>query len=281
MQTPAARREFRPRHLHRQARRALPGASKERLERLCRRLALPEEAGHRCAARASGTAAPARDQDDARNIGTRRQALGHLEAVHAGQLHVEQDDVRPEPLDRVEPVSPSSTAPTTLAPCSSSSAVADDRKPSWSSTINTDGRMGESSHRSSPLSHCQRNRNPQEAAPSLPTGTRCYPQCRALVRRMAASAGRWYGRRVMRRRSYARQDDHWIDGYRGRGDHGRARGRSSGAAAEGGAAPSRVDAVTLANCSPTATAASPPSRRWGRFVERVKTISRMASSSST
>ena len=32
----------------------------------------------------------------------RRESLGHLEAVHAGQLHVEQDDIRAEPLDGVE-----------------------------------------------------------------------------------------------------------------------------------------------------------------------------------
>ena len=104
MQTPAARRELRPRRLHRQARRAQPGASKERLECRAGELVLPEEAGHRCArqARLVGTAAPARDQDDARSICTRGQALGHFEAVHARQLHVEQDDVRPEPLDRVE-----------------------------------------------------------------------------------------------------------------------------------------------------------------------------------
>ena len=67
-------------------------------------LALAEKARHLRIAELGCVCAPvsARDQDDLWAIGTRGESTGDVEAVHPGQLDIEENDVWVELRDRVE-----------------------------------------------------------------------------------------------------------------------------------------------------------------------------------
>jgi hypothetical protein len=83
-------------------------------------------------------------------VRSRCQPRRHLKTVDAGQLNIQQHHLRAKTRGSSQRRRASPASPTTAKPSASSNALADDRKPSWSSTISTVRGTLKSSHAARP-----------------------------------------------------------------------------------------------------------------------------------